>query len=139
MYMSDKPTSLARTDAHKRPLLLYPADRRSHLLMIGKTGTGKSSLLLRMILEDIHAGRGVVFLDPHGQAVEQLLDYIPSHRLNDVVLFAPADREYPIGYNILADTPPDQRDFVDRTIAEPSTAAAGDGEQSVDTAKPIEA
>ena len=116
MYIADKPTILARTDAHHRPLLLYPADRRSHLLMIGKTGTGKSSLLLRMILEDIHAGRGVVFLDPHGQAVEQLLDHIPKRRLNDVVLFAPADREHPIGYNILADTPPDQRDFVTASV-----------------------
>jgi hypothetical protein len=116
MYTREKPTILARTDGRNWPLLLYPSDRRSHLLMIGKTGMGKSSLLLRMILDDIHAGRGVVFLDPHGQAVEQLLDHIPSHRINDVVLFAPADREFPIGYNILADTSPDQRDFVAASV-----------------------
>lgn len=116
MYTPDQPTILARTDAWKRPLLLHPADRRAHLLVIGKTGVGKSTLMLRMILADIHAGRGVVFLDPHGQAVQDLLDHIPRSRINDVVLFAPADREYPIGYNILAGTLPERRDFVAASV-----------------------
>jgi type IV secretory pathway TraG/TraD family ATPase VirD4 len=78
-------------------------DRRLHMYIIGKTGMGKTTLLLNMILNDIYGNEGVCFIDPHGDAVEKLLDYIPSHRINDVIYFNPADVDYPIALNILGD------------------------------------
>jgi CxxC-x17-CxxC domain-containing protein len=76
-------------------------DRRRHLYILGKTGCGKSSLLLNMALQDILAGRGIGFLDPHGEAVETLLKLIPSWRVNDVVYFNPADIDFPISFNVM--------------------------------------
>ncbi|MBU1180048.1 type IV secretion system DNA-binding domain-containing protein, partial [Patescibacteria group bacterium] len=76
-------------------------DRRRHVYVLGKTGMGKTTLLENMILEDIYAGHGVAFVDPHGDSSEKILNYIPSHRLNDVVYFNPADVENPVGFNIL--------------------------------------
>ena len=78
-------------------------DRRLHMYVIGKTGMGKTTLLLNMISNDIYGNEGVCFMDPHGDAVEKLLDYIPSSRINDVVYFNPADLDYPIALNILDD------------------------------------
>jgi len=75
-------------------------DRRRHMYILGKTGMGKSTLLTNMILQDIHNGHGVCFLDPHGETVEYVLKRIPEHRLKDVVYFNPADTEFPIGFNI---------------------------------------
>ena len=75
-------------------------DRRRHMYVLGKTGMGKSTLLTNMILQDIHNGHGVCFLDPHGETVEYVLKRIPEHRLKDVVYFNPADTEFPIGFNI---------------------------------------
>lgn len=76
-------------------------DRRRHMYVLGKTGTGKSTLLENLALSDIEKGEGVAFFDPHGEAVERLLDYIPSSRVNDVVYMNPADAAFPIGFNIL--------------------------------------
>lgn len=84
-------------------------DRRLHMYVIGRTGMGKTSLLQNMALNDIASGEGVCFIDPHGDAVEQLLEYIPPHRLADVVYFNPADLEYPIGLNPLHEVAPGQR------------------------------
>ncbi len=78
-------------------------DRRLHMYIIGKTGMGKTTLLLNMVLNDIYGNEGVCFIDPHGDAVEALLDYIPSHRIDDVVYFNPADIDYPITLNIFSD------------------------------------
>jgi len=76
-------------------------DRRRHIYIIGKTGMGKTELLENMAIQDIQAGRGVGFIDPHGEAAEKLLDFIPSNRINDVVYFNPADLEYPIAFNVM--------------------------------------
>lgn len=76
-------------------------DRRRHIYIIGKTGMGKTALLVNMAIQDILMGRGVGFIDPHGEAAETLLDYIPSKRINDVIYFNPADIEYPIGFNVM--------------------------------------
>ena len=84
-------------------------DRERHLYCIGKTGTGKTSLLQSMIVQDIEAGRGVAFLDPHGDSASELLDRIPAHRVNDVIYFSPADLDYPIGINFLSNVSADQR------------------------------
>jgi CxxC-x17-CxxC domain-containing protein len=76
-------------------------DRRRHFYILGKSGTGKTTLIENMILEDIYAGHGVGFVDPHGDSSEKILDYIPSNRINDVVYFNPADVDWPVGFNIL--------------------------------------
>lgn len=77
------------------------ADRRRHAYVIGKTGVGKSTLLEAMALQDIEAGRGVAFLDPHGDSIESILGRIPAHRMDDVIVFDPSDETRPIGLNFL--------------------------------------
>ena len=76
-------------------------DRRRHVYLVGKTGVGKTTLLENMVLQDIYNGHGVCYIDPHGDTVEKILDFIPSWRLNDVIYFNPADLDYPIGFNVL--------------------------------------
>lgn len=75
-------------------------DRRRHMYVIGKTGTGKSTLLANMAINDLRHNEGFCFIDPHGDAIETLLDYIPSHRINDVVYFNPADGERTVKINL---------------------------------------
>ena len=87
-------------------------DRRQHMYIIGKTGVGKTALLKNMALQDIQAGRGIAIIDPHGEFVEEVLDKIPSHRINDVVYFNPADTEYPVGFNILEVADPKYKHLV---------------------------
>jgi energy-coupling factor transporter ATP-binding protein EcfA2 len=74
-------------------------DRRRHVYVVGKTGVGKSTLLENMAIADIEAGRGIAFLDPHGESAEKLLDFIPEERLDDVIYFDPSDMEFPIAFN----------------------------------------
>ena len=76
-------------------------DRRHHLYIIGKTGTGKTTLMENLVIQDIRNGKGVCFVDPHGQAVERILGAIPTKRINQVIYLNPADTEYPVGLNIL--------------------------------------
>lgn len=85
-----------------KPFGLRRADRRLHTLIVGKTGTGKTTLLRNLILQDIHAGEGVGVIDPHGDLAEEVLAHVPSWRAEDVVYFNPADEEHPIGLNLLA-------------------------------------
>jgi DNA-directed RNA polymerase subunit RPC12/RpoP len=74
-------------------------DRRRHLYVIGKTGMGKTTMLENLILSDIYAGHGCCYVDPHGDTAEKLINYIPKHRINDVVYFNPADLAFPVGFN----------------------------------------
>ena len=85
------------------------ADRLHHIYILGKTGTGKSTLLRNLILQDIEAGRGVALLDPHGDLAEELLDHIPPWRTDHVTYFNPADLAHPIGVNFLGAVPADER------------------------------
>ncbi|HEY4258309.1 MAG TPA: type IV secretion system DNA-binding domain-containing protein [Candidatus Udaeobacter sp.] len=94
------------------PFGLRPHDRRQHLYTVGKSGTGKTTLLRNLILQDIAAGRGVGVIDPHGDLADEILDLIPRNRIEDVVYFNPADIEYPIGLNLLGQTPPERRHLV---------------------------
>src|SRR5258705_9619966 len=73
---------------------LRESDRRQHTYAIGKTGTGKSSLLRNLLIQDVHAGRGVGLIDPHGDLATEFLEHIPPNRTDDVVIFNPADREF---------------------------------------------
>lgn len=76
-------------------------DRRRHMYVIGKTGSGKSNLLETMAINDIRAGKGVAVVDPHGEFAEKMLDFIPKNRIDDVIYFNPADMQYPIAFNPL--------------------------------------
>ncbi|MBU0547059.1 MAG: CxxC-x17-CxxC domain-containing protein [Patescibacteria group bacterium] len=87
-------------------------DRRRHVYVIGKTGMGKTALLENMAIQDIQSGKGVAFIDPHGEAAENLLNFIPSERVNDVVYFNPSDLDFPIGFNIMERIDADQRHLI---------------------------
>lgn len=87
-------------------------DRRRHMYIIGKTGTGKTELLKYMLLQDVRAGHGVAFIDPHGDAAEDILAQIPPERAEDVIYFNPADTERPIGMNMLEATSEQEKHFV---------------------------
>jgi len=76
-------------------------ERLKHTHIIGATGTGKSTLIANLILQDIKAGMGIILFDPHGDLADDIIDRIPTGRINDVVLVDPSDTEYPIGLNIL--------------------------------------
>ena len=76
-------------------------DRRQHVYILGKSGTGKSVLMFNMIIQNIQNGEGVCVVDPHGELVEGVLSAIPPHRMKDVVYFNPADTDYHIGFNVL--------------------------------------
>lgn len=93
----------ARTDYRnaRRLFGIKRKDRRQHMYVVGKTGTGKSALLFNMISQDIANGEGVCIVDPHGELVEGILKMIPEERLDDVIYFNPADTEYHVGFNIL--------------------------------------
>jgi len=85
---------------HDAPFGLSNEDRRHHTYVIGKTGTGKTTLLKNLIVQDIEAGRGIGVLDPHGVLALDLLDFIPSWRIEDVAYFDPADPDFAVGFNI---------------------------------------
>ena len=84
---------------------LNEEERRRHMYILGATGTGKSTLLLSMINQDIENGKGLCVIDPHGDLIEKILPTIPEHRLKDVIYFNPDDVGYPIGINLLELTP----------------------------------
>lgn len=96
----------------ERKVFISNADRQRHTYVIGKTGTGKSKFLQSLIIQDIEAGKGICFIDPHGDAVDELLGLIPPERSDDVIYFAPGDSERPMGLNLLEATTEDQKHFV---------------------------
>jgi len=97
---------IGRTEFKNRMLTfgIKNKDRRRHLYIVGKTGTGKSWLIANMAIDDFKKKRGVAVIDPHGDLSEILLDFIPSHRINEVCYFNPADRDNPLSLNILETT-----------------------------------
>lgn len=76
-------------------------DRRRHMYVIGKTGMGKTNLLENLAIQDIKHGKGIAFIDPHGDTAEKLIKAIPADRINDVVYFNPADQNFPIAFNVM--------------------------------------
>ncbi|MBU1132204.1 TraM recognition domain-containing protein [Patescibacteria group bacterium] len=87
-------------------------DRRRHMYVIGKTGMGKSVLLENMVYSDIVSGKGVCYVDPHGDTAEKIVNCIPSNRINDVIYFNPADMDFPIAFNVLEKVDPKHRHLV---------------------------
>ena len=93
-------------------VVLDPQERRRHLYIVGQTGTGKSTLLLNLIRQDLVAGEGLALLDPHGDLAEAALAHVPRARTNDLVYLNPADLERPIGFNPLSRVPDDLKPIV---------------------------
>ena len=96
---------LLGTNRHQgveRPVSVSVQDRFTHMHVIGATGTGKSTFLLNGIVQDIRNGNGVAVLDPHGDLIEAVINYIPEHRKKDVIVIDPSDNEYSVGFNIVS-------------------------------------
>ncbi|MDO8470559.1 MAG: type IV secretion system DNA-binding domain-containing protein, partial [bacterium] len=87
-------------------------DRRRHMHVLGKTGMGKTSMLENMAVQDILAGHGIGFIDPHGEAVENILNLVPQSRIEDVLYFNPADMTHPIAFNVMEEVEPEYRHLV---------------------------
>ncbi|HUW22323.1 MAG TPA: type IV secretion system DNA-binding domain-containing protein [Candidatus Bathyarchaeia archaeon] len=98
-----------------RPVYIDEGDRRRHVYIIGKTGTGKTELLKDMVLQDIRDGKGVCLIDPHDLA-EEILNFIPPQRAEDVIFFDPSDTERPMGFNLLEAETEQQKHFVSNAI-----------------------
>jgi len=94
-----------KASVNDRWLSLSQVDRRRHMYVIGQTGSGKSTLLGNCILQDVLAGRGFAFIDPHGDSAELIIDSIPKNRVRDVVYFNPSDTDFPFGFNPLRGVP----------------------------------
>jgi hypothetical protein len=91
---------------------ILPNDRLQHIYAIGKTGVGKSTLLMNMAIDDIYKGHGIAVLDPHGDLSENIINHIPEHRKKDLIYFNPADIYHCIGFNPLHNVPKEQRHTV---------------------------
>ncbi|MDE2233128.1 MAG: type IV secretion system DNA-binding domain-containing protein, partial [Patescibacteria group bacterium] len=107
-------TYFAETDARNKRVKfgIKSKDRTKHLYAIGKTGMGKSTMLENMAVQDIQAGEGMCFIDPHGKTADLLLEYVPKERVNDVIYIAPFDTDFPISFNVLESVDPDKRHLV---------------------------
>ena len=96
----------------QKAIYLDEKNRRRHMYVIGQTGMGKSVFLENIAFQDMCDGRGFAFIDPHGDAVEALLQRVPEERIDDVIYFDPADIEHPVGMNMFEFTTADQKDFI---------------------------
>ena len=94
---------------------MSPKDRQRHFYIVGQTGVGKSWLLANMALQDIKAGRGVCFIDPH-DTYEMILERIPPERAEDVIYFDPSTTDRPMGFNVMECSSDEQKDFVTSSI-----------------------
>lgn len=96
----------------KRRFGIKEDDRRRHMYIIGKTGMGKTTMLENMIISDIIHGKGVGFIDPHGDSAEKILEFVPPERIKDVVYFDPSDLERPIAFNAIENVEPEKKHLV---------------------------
>ena len=97
---------------NQKAIYLDDKNRRRHMYVIGQTGMGKSVFLENIAFQDMCDGRGFAFIDPHGDAVDALLERVPEERIDDVIYFDPSDIEHPVGMNMFEFTNPDQKDFI---------------------------
>ncbi|REJ81333.1 MAG: hypothetical protein DWQ44_09780 [Bacteroidetes bacterium] len=100
---SDQITPIGITDwrNEKKSFGIKDNDRLGHIYVIGKTGVGKTTLLENMAISDIQKGKGCAIIDPHGDISDDILNYVPKHRIHDVIYFNAADTDLPIAYNPL--------------------------------------
>ena len=111
---SDQITYFAATNSRGKETSfgIRNEDRARHMYVIGKTGMGKSTMLENMAIQDIRNGEGMAFIDPHGSTADRIMEYVPVHRIKDVVYFAPFDLDYPLAFNIMEDVGYDKRHLV---------------------------
>lgn len=102
----------------ENPVHFPDKDRARHHYVIGQTGTGKSSFLSYMVRQDIQNGKGVCLIDPHGDLVDDVINFIPKERAKDVIIFDPSDTERPMGLNILEATTPAEMDMASSQATE---------------------
>lgn len=96
----------------KKPVRLAIGDRQRHMYVVGQTGTGKSTFLENLALQDMINGNGFAFVDPHGDTAEKLLSMVPKSRTEDVIYFCPAEMDFPMGLNLFEFYNADQKDLV---------------------------
>lgn len=96
----------------KKPIRLALEDRQRHMYVVGQTGTGKSTFLENLALQDMLNGDGFAFVDPHGDTAEKLMSMVPRERVEDVIYFSPADMDHPMGLNLFEFHTPEQKDFL---------------------------
>ncbi len=109
---------VAALDEKKYIFGIKRTDRRRHMYVIGKSGVGKSKLLELMLRQDIAYGYGLCLMDPHGDVIENILNFIPENRIQDVVLINPADTDYPVSFNPLANVHPDLKHQLTQNLIE---------------------
>ncbi|MDI6717792.1 MAG: type IV secretion system DNA-binding domain-containing protein [Patescibacteria group bacterium] len=98
----------------RKQIYIGDEDRKRHIYIIGQTGTGKSTLMVNMAADDIKKGKGIAIIDPHGELIESVLNFIPQHRADDVIIFDPGDLIKPLGMNIFEYdfNKPEQKTFI---------------------------
>ena len=106
------PIGLTNWHNQHKPFGIYDQDRLDHIYVIGKTGTGKSTLLENMAISDIKRGNGLCLIDPHGDMASHILNYIPEDRIKDVLYFNPKDSEFPIAFNPILGIHPNHHHLV---------------------------
>jgi len=99
-----------------RNVFMERDDRRRHMYIIGKTGTGKTEFLKQMVMQDIQNGEGLAVIDPHGDLIEDVLKLMPAKRAEDVILFDPSDTQRPMGFNMLDAQTEEQKHYVVSSI-----------------------
>ncbi len=87
-------------------------DRRRHVYIIGKTGSGKTNMAEVMAINDIRSGNGLAIIDPHGEFAEKMLKFVPAERVADTIYFNPADTEYPVAFNPMEQVSPEFRHLI---------------------------
>ena len=112
--MNNEVTLFAETNFRnqRRKFGIKTDDRRRHMYIIGKTGMGKTTMLENMIISDIIHGKGVGFIDPHGDSADKILDFVPPERIKDVIYFDPADTDFPIAFNAIENVEPEKKHLV---------------------------
>ncbi|MBI4118653.1 MAG: type IV secretion system DNA-binding domain-containing protein [Parcubacteria group bacterium] len=112
--MNNEVTLFAETNFRneKRKFGIKEDDRRRHMYIIGKTGMGKTTMLENMIISDIIHGKGVGFIDPHGDSADKILDFVPPERVKDVIYFDPSDLDRPIAFNAIENVEPEKKHLV---------------------------
>ena len=109
-----KLTVLGNTDyrGEKITFGIKEEDKFRHMYIVGKTGTGKSTFIENLLKSDMAVGNGLALLDQHGELVDNILEHIPTHRINDVILFDVGDTDYPIGFNLLQGSTEEEKNLI---------------------------
>lgn len=120
IYSSGRKTKIGihSWSGQSSPVYLSDVDRLRHVYTIGQTGTGKTTLLKNMILEDLKKGDGIIVIDPHGDFFYELLGLIPKKRINEVVILNPMDTANPVGLNLLEWQTKEEKYFLIKEIQE---------------------